>query len=663
MTDTAKASQTQKSGQTKTGGKLSRGHLENTLNRLLAEGPSTLSQQVRYILAISQLTAARSTTAPNPETPATVPDARLAALVDLSRHLTDEQKKHLYQDLNHIGDDDIQLQLILQLLRELPHSPSIDKLQQLWQRAGTLKNPTIRTHVYYAMAPLLSQSTTEDGETVIYESPLPGIIELAKTFTDMGAKVRSLIALALQLSHKKRVQFLTVILRDLSTTKSDTLRMNIVNGLADHTPPELETQVIEIAENIIAHPERARALTLLSRKSSHKMQAAVQEKALTAIGMIENEEERTQALAAFAPNLEPASADAEFPELLEHALAIAITLTRRHFRAKALVSLAPHLTLDLQGEALAAVHSLSSERERAMLLAELAPTLPPNMVVASLAVAHTMREQDSRVHALTVLAHYAPQQARSQTLLDALAAATNLPHQFERVTALLGLVDILPDQLLHQAFTNALETTRGIENENSRARSLSMLGQALPPQLVNMALEEAYHLENPEQRLNALTGIIPRINDHRRDEVLRQMLNCAHEMTIEYKKARAIISIASHLSQDLIPTALDVATELDDPFDSVNAYIAIAQNMPPNKRPDIIKRARDLLDDIDDGYDRASSLAAIAPYLPEAAKSDLALRADAVIRYIKDEYDKASAITIVAHLLPYRVKKKKRIRN
>src|SRR5690606_6406475 len=101
-------------------------------------------------------------------------------------------------------------------------------------------------------------------------------------------------------------------------------------------------------------------------------------------------------LIAFAPHLEYVTDTEHFPHLLEQALGIAISIKRRHLRARVLVALAPHLTLDLQGEALAAVHSLSSERDRAMLLAQLAPTLPPNMLVASLAVAHSMEEPDAR---------------------------------------------------------------------------------------------------------------------------------------------------------------------------------------------------------------------------------------------------------------------------
>ena len=625
--------------------------LEQALQKSLASGVSSLAQQVRYILAISQMTAAKPNTAAHPETPATIAEARLAALVDLAHALNDDQRKALFKDIQRVGDDDIRLQLIIDLVPRFAADEYKSIATKLWEQARALNDPVIRSQVLFELTPLLEQTNTiKEQET---KTPLEMVIELAKTIKDAESNIRSLTVLAFQLPDAEKSRLLNNVLDKVSATNNSSLRANTIIAIADKFTKEMETRVLKSAGGITASIERARALIAIIPMISTEFRLEACESALETIVEIDGEDDRTNALIALAPNLEVAEEDGEYPVVLEQALAIAITLSKRHLRARALVALAPHLTLDLQGEALAAVHSLSSERDRAIMLGDLAPTLPSNMLVASLAVAHTMREQDARVHALTIMAHYAPKQARSQALLDALAAASNLPHHYERVTALVALFDVLPPQLRDQAFTNALETTRHIENENARARALGLLGHHLPPALINRALEAAYQVTDPQQRLNALIGIMPRVSDDLKVTAIKQMLESVRQITIGYKQARALISTAPHLTSELVNEALEIASSLDDAFDRVSAYISLAQNMPREARPKIVARAWKLMREIDEGYDRSSALAAIAPFLPSSAHSALAEQAGEVIRSIEDEYDRASAISILAPLLAY----------
>lgn len=625
--------------------KLDREQLERALRRALQAGPESLAQQVRFILALSQMEAARPSTNSHPETPATVSDARLAALVHLAKTLHDDQRQHLLHDIQRIGDDDIRVALVVDLV---PHLAEHNvRLNNLWRQIRGLHDPLVRSQTIFALAPIVEHFPPSPVE----HTPLDDIIALARTTQNTEARIRSLVALAAQLPPNEKVLLLNATLDEVAEIGHDALKATTINTLIGHYTPELQDRILALASEIETPEERARALTALVPVVDEHHRSILNEQALHAIDTIRKEEDRAEALVAFAPNLEPVGDAQDFPALMQHALAVAVTLSRRHIRARALVALAPHLTLDLQGEALAAVHSLSNERERSMLLADLAPTLPPNMLVASLAVAHTMREQDARVHALTILAHHVPRQARSQTLLDALAAAANLPHHYERVTALLALADILPRQLMDQAFTNALETTRHIDNENARARALSLLGHHLPENLIGRALESAYQINDLQQRLNALTGIIQQVKGQSKDHALLEMLNCARHMDIGYKQARALVSIAPYLPPDLVIQAVGVADNLDEPYDQVTAYIALAQNLPPASRPEIIRDAWELIKHIEDGYDRSSALAAVMPFLPDELAAEAAREAEAVIRAVEDEYDQASAITILAPLL------------
>jgi len=636
----------QRAGKT---GALNRQQLETALQKLYKNGKTAIAQQVRYILALSQLTDARPVKNPRDEPIATVAQARLAALTGLSDVLDGKQMRKLFHEVDLIEDNSIRLPLVLDLALRLDHNDFQLVMRDTWQQANRIKDRVLRSRTLIKLAPMLSLMEDEPATP----KDLLDVVALAQSITNTEARVRSLVALAPHLPQSVSTRLLKRSLDDIAKSTNNALRSNTISAMALYLPPEIEAQALESALAINTPTERVRALTAMARNISDAYQPRLRSAALDSVADIQNEDERATAFIAFVPHLEyPSVANEQaFPKQLEQALRIAIGMPRRHIRARSLVALAPHLTPDLQGEALAAVHSLDNEGERAALLADLAPTLPPDMLVASLALAHTMREQDARVHALTILAHHVPEHARSQTLLDALAAAANLPNQYERVTSLINLADVLPPALQDQAYTNALETTRLITNENSRARALSLLGQNLPARLLPRALEAAYQIDDVQQRMSALTGIVARLGEEERVDALQNMLDGARKMPFEYKRTRALVSIAPNLSGDLHAKAVEIADELSDPFDRTSAYIALAQSATKEIRARLIMQAWTLIKDIDDGYDQASSLFAINPLLPEIRQSELAHTAVGVIGSIMDEYDQASAITILAPVL------------
>ena len=626
---------------------LGRAQREEKLKHLFASGADTIPHQIRYVLALSQMTNAPSiTTTPN-QNSHTVTKARLTALTNLTRVLDGKQVKTLLKEVSQIKDESVRIPLVIHLALQLEADDYRNIINDTWKQVHKLDDPVTRARTLLQLAPVIALMDDEPGTP----RNLLDVVAFAQSLSNTEARVRSLVALAPHLPATMSTRLLKRSLDDLSKSLNDSLRANTIVAMVNFLPTELEVQAFESALAIKSPIERARALTALAKTVKEDKQNALKNATLDTIAQIENEEERANAFNSFVPYIGHAKEDEEFPVLIEKALRIAIAMLRRHIRARALVSLAPNLTPDLQGEALAAVHSLESERERATLLADLAPTLPPDMLVASLAVAHTMREQDARVHALSVLAHHVPEHARDQTVLDALAAAVNLPHQFERVTALMSLIDILPPIHKTQAFTNALEAIRLIDNQNAKARALSIVGAQLPSELINRAFDLAIQIETPQQQLNALTGIVSRLSDDTKTSALQHMLNCANQMPFAYKQTRALVSIAPHLTADLFDEALTMANELEEPFDRASAYIALAQNMSPERRPDVIKRAWELIGQIEDGYDRASALSAIAPFMPENQKNALANMANEVIGGIMDEYDQASAISILASLL------------
>jgi hypothetical protein len=618
---------------------------ERALLTALAKGPGAISQQISCILNVSKYAPEKQRE--YGEKPLSPAQARMVALVNMADLLSEDSLIKLLKSAQIIGDMGIRLQIITRAALHLPSHQYPPIVMMVWKESMQITDPAAYTRVMFQLIPLLTLLHDEPAAS----AALLEIVSLAQSISSPEARIRSLVTLAPHLPQRMRLSILRRAVDEIDRLTNDTQRRNALNTLANYLTPEIAERALSCAEAIQQPAERARALTALTRHLPTNLRPNLRVDALKAIQMIQDEDERAEALIAFAPHLEYVTDTKQFPVLLENALDVVISITRRHLRARALVALAPHLTLELQGEALAAVHSLNNERERAMLLGELAPTLPPEMLVASLAVAHGMQEQDARVHALTILAHYAPEHARDQTMLDALAAASNLPHHYERVIALTALIDVLPPHLQEQTYTNALETTRLIKNENARARALSLLGPHLPPRLLSRALETAYQLANPEQRFIALIGIAPHLPQRESEAVFTTLLSTVNELTFEYKRARSLIDLVALLPDNLLQEALEIARAIIEPFDRVSVFINLVKRLPAEIHHRIIAESWHLIKMIDNGYDGASALSAIAPLLPTSAAPHVAQAAGAIIKSITDEYDQTSAIAILAPLL------------
>ena len=613
-----------------------------------ASGASALLEQIRVVLLLSQVNHAKSTTTPYPEKPVTIRQARLKTLLMTMDDLSQGQVRELLKEVIQIGDASVRLPMLLRFAIKLPPASYRGVVRDVWKQVSAVVDPVSRARILFALAPLLLLISDEPGTP----SPLLQVLAEARKIKSTESRIRSLIVLAPYLPTSLSLQIFRRVLEELHQSQNDSLVSKSLMTLAPHLSSELTEDVLKVTQSIKNMSERSRALTALARYMDAETDSRLHEQALDAIDAIEDENERSDALIAFAPNLEYAQADKDYPVLLEKALMTAIMFTRRQLRARVLVALAPHLTLDLQGEALAAVHSLESERERANLLAQLAPDLPANMLVASLAVAHTMRERDCRVQALTVLAQYVPEHTQVQTTNDALAAASNLPNLYERVRSLVDMVTMLPDTLSEQALRTALFTTRQIENANAKTRALGLLGDKLLPSMYDGALKIAYTLNNPEHRMNALLAMVKHIPEKDKPPVYDTLLQCAEQLPMQYKQARAFISIAPHIPHEKLKAVETLAeTVLTDPIDLFNVYVTVAQHLPPEDRAPLINKAQQKIIRMDTGYDRASAMAAIIPYLPDKDRTQMPKKVIGIIQVIQDEYDKASAIGLLAPLL------------
>lgn len=632
-------------GKTGIGGR----QIEETLKIELDKGITSLPNQLKYLLALAQVNGQKTATIAYETRSMTISQARLSVLESLVPVLNEKQIRRLLRDIKNIDDLDVRVTLLSKMALYIAPDDFYEIVKEIWQQVDYIQDIVVRTQAMYQIAPLLSLIHDEPATS----TPLLNILRVAESLQNTESRLRSLVAIAPHLPYEISLRTFSRVLNELENLNHDNLRVKTLQAMAADVPDDLISQALTIAIKIEIASDRARVLTALAQSMPADFRPRLRQDALDAISTIDNEDDRAEALISFAPHLDYASDNNDkFPAILAKALAIAVGIGRRHIRARVLVAIAPHLTTDLQGEALAAVHSLSNEQERAMLLAELAPNLPPNMLVASLAVAHTMIKQDARVHALTALANYVPASANQQTIRDALAAASNLPHYLERVSALVDLIDLLPPELMEQALSNALDSARSIDNQNAQARALNQLGKYLPENLLHQALDIAFDIENPNQRMNAIIGLVATVADEKRKlEAQEQLFDCAKSIHLDFKQARALVTIIPHLPPSMFAEVELIADGYIDAFDKVNVYLAIAQNSPPENRSSLIAKAWMRLHQIEDGYDRASMIASLAPFLPDRAKKDLAKVIESSIKGISDGYDKASAIRILTPLL------------
>lgn len=622
--------------------------IQQRLKQLAEHIPTPQGDMLDQQWACLRFVCANNPSAPSPApTDPEAAEARLRAQAQQFDRADNVHKAVLLKAIRQLTPLSTRYDLLAQVMHNLPPAAYRQIAAEMQQALHTIKaqDPAAFVRVLMRILPVVARPPKQKV------SAFSAVYEMAQDIEDEEGRIRSLIALSQYMPDDVARDLQASVLAVIRELHDDTHRTNAIVALSEvlHTAHIEDT--LAITADIIAPEDRLRALTALAKRTVSDLPQRVQDDALTALEAITSEEARVEALIAFAPHLDYNLSMQQFPNVLERALAVAVGITRRPQRARALVALAPHLPTELQGEALAAVHSLPHEKDRAIMLAELARELPPNMLVASLAVAHTMQQQDARVHALTALAQHVPQQARRQTLLDALDAARGLPRPFERVHALVELVDLLPVNIQDTALADALETAAAITNESARSRALSLLLDRLPGHLIPQAQQIVAQLNDPQHKLSALAGLMPRIDENEQKTTFEEMLAITQAIPVEFRRARALLGIAPHLPPTMIEPTLDIARTIDEPYDRFSALMALIQNAPPRYRPQLVGEAWNLIHQVESGYDRASALASIAPLLPPQAEADLTQAISDAIGEIQEGYDQASAILMLAPLL------------
>ncbi len=188
----------------------------------------------------------------------------------------------------------------------------------------------------------------------------------------------------------------------------------------------------------------------------------------------------------------------------------------------------------------------------------------------------------------------------------------------------------------------------------ARVRALATLAPLLVEheQLLADAMADAYTITNPMEKVSALIAMVPYLPaGEPMARTVQVILAGMPEITVEYRRARALTSLAPQLEGQALAQGLEIAMAIADPYDRATTLLALLPQLAEADQPDILdhiwESAREILDD----YDRASALATLWPLAPADIQPAIAQAVLDAVKEIDDDYDRASGISVFAPLL------------
>jgi hypothetical protein len=334
---------------------------------------------------------------------------------------------------------------------------------------------------------------------------------------------------------------------------------------------------------------------------------------------INNEADRSIALAALAPYLDPAQrADA---------IAVATALGDELSRARALGVIAlcidPAQRHTVLSAALTAAKIIKNDRSKCWVLAVLVPHLDPTQKSAALeeflAAAISLKDDNDRTPILTVLAPY----LNPAQLSEALAATATIG-DWHRADALVALAPGLDRTQLN----GALAAATAITHEGNRCKALALLARYLDSTQFEEALSAAREIKDQGRRGWVLAMLSPQLRPTQSPSALDETLAA---FKVIFDENREVVRETTGLGLMLPPA---VALEV------------LAPNLNASQLSELLAAIM-LTDGVRQKEDRISALGALAPHLNSAQLRDALTAATALGR---EEFRSSMLVALAPHL-------------
>jgi hypothetical protein len=281
--------------------------------------------------------------------------------------------------------------------------------------------------------------------------------------------------------------------------------------------------------------------------------------------------------------------------------------------------------------------SITDDEERHETMARLLPLLPAGSVPGLAARARAIADVSERALALKVVALRGGVHAE-RVLQEALDLVPTVSTASARGALLCSLVEDLPDRLLPMA----LRSLRGLNDQPSVAEALTLLIPGLQEEHFDEALAVLDRFTDDVQRVLVLR----RLAHAGPVAVLAEALSRVSNVRNPFYRAQIIEAFALRQSPALVPPSLSMAAAIVNSGARARTIAAIASGsttpIPENLLVDAVNRLTDV---VDESY-RVTLLARLVPTAP----GSLVAPALQVLEGIEDEHLQVDGLRV---LLPY----------
>jgi hypothetical protein len=375
---------------------------------------------------------------------------------------------------------------------------------------------------------------------------------------------------------------------------------------------------------------------------------------------------RDDVLKALMPGL-PASAH-------EKALELACSIDNLEVRSRAIVNIAPRLSVGLIETALSAVQAIEIARWRVAGLVGLAQQLEPirrnEVLETALASVGSIKHDEDKVEALSQIASAADEGLRSRVLKVALATACEAKHtQFDarseadvRIGCLLSLIAMLPEpgrQAVIDETLNLIDVQKTNSNKYSHLRdilpvlpdsripralkiacamddwALDSFFESVGPRLTQAqlasALARAHKVKKPDDRGKALAALLPFIDEAQRNAVARATIPALRGL--EQSTRRDVLAdMATSASDATRKMLLREARSLRNPYSRAILITELAHLSHGAERERIAREAWEAVKRNRHASHRLNLYEGILPLAPESLLPRLLERIDKAAR-------------------------------
>jgi hypothetical protein len=555
---------------------------------------------------------------------------RIEALGCLLPRLADDELAKAFKVARAVSEPEDRAWTLLEFAAHLPPDQQHDLCREALVEAGRIDDAEIYCWI------IVQAACQFNRDAKLRAKALSAIERVDRP----GGHVEMLAELAVHVPAEagaERDRLLQTVLDRISAGKV-TFPTDIIVQITPHLAIEQQRQALSI---VLAFREEFRRAEALAKLAPHLAPTLLGE-AVDAANEIEDADYRTQALAGIQPHF----GHGDKSDVMAACLRSIAGIGNPVIRARALCCAAPWLPDQLTTLAVSYIANFDRQELREEVAEALAPFLSADLLADVLDRICPIGDTAAQIEARVGLTPYYPSSCRETELADTLTAVEKLADSNLRGGLLHDLVPHLPDRLRERIFAPPPDGKIDLNRLISRA-------DYLPASLMSLAIATARSSgADPDQKLDALTALLPQIPPGDRESVYLEVLGAIDQISWWDRKARAIVDLAPTLPASLLNNALDAAHRLPHESLVIKAIAGLVPALQGDAREGALAQSFSAVRDLDDPYFQLPVLITLIPFLPVDIRPDILDRALAAARQLGDGWRASRALITLAKYFP-----------